>query len=543
MLSPFIVNQISQELLDRSIDASYQIRGASRAHFVVPKEQKPDYLFRDYTLTALNPMVFEAGRRMLNVVYMAPKMTEILELNKLKHLYQGQFENIRNYKTLFDEPTLQRLLLPLTVKEHSLYTVPEIYSNAGQIFQAKTDPVLAHHLFKRLNYKAYVQDLVQQGKVPPHVADALFEGINVLRKDKLNIEKRFEKPLEQALYRLQYKESLTPQNIAKIKTALKVFFEGPLPETHLDKVERFTSAVSDNFDRVWHNFKRRIGLHPWNDKYDPSKAILKDGLLQSTHLDDTSRQIVQKAYQQMQSLADQPKAILENFKKLQQDLAEHVGHHWLLSKNIKLNANEAALLKKLSSESMAARVITRQLQLLKKGFVWPDAVVTTLGMFLSYGVIGTWISNKFVIPWQRRYTEKGGDASIVEKPMVVSLLPGFALFMGLMLHKKSPVAKLSYLNKYLVAAGVSFATYCALGLGWIRHRLKNAPLPSAQNNGGSSPHLAAVAQKRMAVGNTAFAANTASINPFLSQVNPSFKLLRPWPLATQPPLSVNSQSY
>ena len=65
-ISPYTINQVSQELLDRSIDASYLMRGASRAQWAIPKDKQPDYLFRDYTLTALNPLVFEGGRRLLN---------------------------------------------------------------------------------------------------------------------------------------------------------------------------------------------------------------------------------------------------------------------------------------------------------------------------------------------------------------------------------------------------------------------------------------------------------------------------------------------
>ncbi|MEB3246004.1 MAG: hypothetical protein VKJ06_08490 [Vampirovibrionales bacterium] len=457
--SPIAVSQATQAGLNKVVDGTYLLRGGYRVYSAIPPEKQPSYTFRDFYLTAANPLFFEFGRRLLNNYFVAPKMTEILELNKLKLLYNGQFSKINNYKSLFELPNLQPMLLGNVVRTQSLYTIPDLYAKTPGF-----DPVLAHHLQRRLGFAEHLDAMVAKGTVKQNIADAVREGVNFLRGSHLNIEKHFEKPLEKTLYKLQYKDALSPNQISQVEKHIDAFFQGQAPEKR-----SMTQVACDGIDSGWHFFKKLVFLEKW--KTEPPQKL--SGLYSVKGIDATVKAKLEAAHAEMKALAHSPSDVLKRFSTLQNELAEHKALGWIQAQGKSFSQAEHKQLKHLLGEAMQARFVRRKLELVKNAFLLPDAIATSAAVFLLMGVAGTWVDNKLIIPWQRDYIKKGGNPSIVRLPSIVSLIPAVGLFAAL-LQPKSPVNKLGYVGKLAFAAPVAFAAYTAMAAGWIKHRLKKA---------------------------------------------------------------------
>jgi len=192
-------NRFSDVVKDNSANGSYITRAAARNH-TIPEDRRMDYFFRDAFMTVITAYFFELCNRTTDAVYKSPKITQVLELNKLAEIYQQELKKKHpdldlksvNYRGLDD--TLRNRLLKASLKTENFHLLPDLLTHDMQALLAKEPHqltgderiraiqarTLIPHLQRKLHYKQYLE---KQLKLPEAKVAEVVKGVETCFKE------------------------------------------------------------------------------------------------------------------------------------------------------------------------------------------------------------------------------------------------------------------------------------------------------------------------------------------------------------------------
>lgn len=225
------------------------------------------------------------------------------------------------------------------------------------------------------------------------------------------------------------------------------------------------------------HLRERLNFQSHLERLFPGDAKLVDDIqaLVKTYGADVEREIKQytKGHPYaLTSLVDEnitrpfELAALKDAESKIRGLATRAGRHPEFSKQASKNDIKALLIKGMKSQR-----VQRAIGQVKRSNNWPKMILALGINFVSYGVIANLLDIKVIQPWQDRMVAKRGTVKDVERPAFMALIPGVAIFGGLMYLLRNR----GYINQLVLSGVTSLLAYTGIAWAGIQKALAKPP--------------------------------------------------------------------